>query len=1587
MRGQRLPGRRISELLMPSACPAVAKPEAAGGLGVGAGRAGCPRGLTGSGGSLPVAGWLAPRFPEPRVQWARLPETCTVPRDLGVDAVGTEPPPMCPGCGLRSCPPQRAPSAAPSAPACWAGQSPLSHCVPPAPQAPGRQNPVPQVRTAAGQALGVGGGAHLGVRAVPFAAESLLSTTSPGLGRSPVSITLRRDNVTPESCGTSLERPQAGLGLCWGPDPPGAQCGQAAVPASEGAHIPEATPKYSETDAVVGEQSRAVASCSPRRLPLAADPFLRHPDASPGSRPGHCWGPGPWRRGVLSSQSLSRLCRAVPAPSLPPDALEQTPPWACAPALPTSLSLPSPSPPPPLPFLLLLPPSTSAVHTHTHAHTCARAHTQVHRQRRGPSRQTRQQPVVPVERHLHFLKKQAPPPWVGGELAPHFPGDPLTAAATSGVPTTATAPQWRWAAPAGEACTWGDGSYKAFDGRVFSSRSPCAFTFCRHCVASGGDFAVELQRGNGSAIQRLRATIDGNDVSVSGEAILVNGESVQLPFTNKLIHLRTLGEYKALSSRRGILTLTWDGGSKLSLALHRQYETCGLCGSSGNSSSPGDISELLAASRIPGDCPEAVASAPEVCADGVQHCDRMIQSYFAQCGRVGPLAADYRAVCVDEYCQARGRPSACATFSELSRLCAADGPGAFQAWREDPEVFCEKPSCPKGLVHSECGPANPATCSNVAPFQDSACVSGCTCPQGYLLDDVGDEGACVLKADCPCEAGGKVYRPGSVRDGRCGSHTCQEAKWSCTEDRCPGRCKVEGSSITTFDGVKYSHPGDCHFLAIHDEGWSVTVEFRPCPGGQSGTCLTSVALLLNSSVSVDKYVFNKDGTITNDNIRNQSYYYSDQVQIFKVSSWYLQVETHFHVKMQIQTAPVMQLYLSMPPGRFTDTVGLCGSYNNRAEDDFMSSQNILEKTAQAFADSWEMMSCPKASPASCVSIETETFAERHCGVLLDASGPFAACHPVVNPKPYHEECKKFTCTCERGRDCLCAVLGNYVKACAEQETLLTGWREGRCEHSCPSGLIFKYNVRACNSSCRSLSERDRSCDVEDVPVDGCTCPEGTYQNSEGHCVLQAQCDCYMDDEVLPPGKLVVLDDNTCVCRDGLLLCQTPIDLMLQNCSGGAEYVDCRDPKAQRRVDSTCSTRNIPIFDENLPCKRGCYCPAGMVRDSKGTCVLPDDCPCSFGGQEYGQGSVTAGSWNCTQHECQSTCHVYGEGHVQTFDGRSYSFDGLCQYSFLEDYCGGENGTFRMLTESVPCCEDGLTCSRKIVVAFQDQNVVLHDGKVTAVRTSDSRECALHANAYSVHTVGLYLIVKFKSGMTVIWDKNTRVSVILDPHWHGKVCGLCGNNNGDLKDDFTTRHASVAASALEFGNSWKTSQECADTVAQVFPCDSNPYCKAWAVRKCEIIRDSTFRDCHGKVDPSAYYDACIEEACACDMEGKYQGFCTSVAMYAEACSAVGVCVTWRRPDLCPVYCDYYNSPGECSWHYAPCGTVTAKTCKDHVIGQKFSALLEGCYAKCPDTAPYLDENTMKCVTLSECSCFYNDVIPAGGVVQDDCGRTW
>ncbi|MEQ2245481.1 hypothetical protein ILYODFUR_028527 [Ilyodon furcidens] len=198
------------------------------------------------------------------------------------------------------------------------------------------------------------------------------------------------------------------------------------------------------------------------------------------------------------------------------------------------------------------------------------------------------------------------------------------------------------------------------------------------------------------------------------------------------------------------------------------------------------------------------------------------------------------------------------------------------------------------------------------------------------------------------------------------------------------------------------------------------------------------------------------------------------------------------------------------------------------------------------------------------------------------------------------------------------------------------------------------------------------------------------------------------------------------------------------------------------------------------------------------------------------------------------------------------------------------------------------------------------------------------------------------------------------------------------NDLQISGSAVVTSPIAFGNSWKTTTpSCSDVTAEIFPCERNSYCSAWAQRRCMILKGDTFKDCHVKVDPEPYYHACVQESCSCEFEGKFLGYCTAVVAYAEAWSDQDVCINWRTPDLCSVYCDYYNEQGQCSWHYEACGRML--TCGK---ANYFHHKLEGCYPKCPKETPYFDENTDRCTELRNCSCYFNEtIVSPGGVIID------
>ncbi|KAI1888567.1 hypothetical protein AGOR_G00186500 [Albula goreensis] len=513
-------------------------------------------------------------------------------------------------------------------------------------------------------------------------------------------------------------------------------------------------------------------------------------------------------------------------------------------------------------------------------------------------------------------------------------------------------------------------------------------------------------------------------------------------------------------------------------------------------------------------------------------------------------------------------------------------------------------------------------------------------------------------------------------------------------------------------------------------------------------------------------------------------------------------------------------------------------------------------------------------------------------------------------------------------------------------------------------------MRSCNSTCLSLMGSDPTCKVEDAPVEGCGCTEGTYLNSDNTCVPETECSCHYHGHTLTPGSHVI-ENRKCNCKDGKLTCSGEQKV----CTKGKIFVQCYK-SSKNPIQRKCDSLNTE-FSTDKSCESGCYCPEGQYEDHNGSCVSPENCTCLFSGVVYTSGqSVTStcqactckgGEWECVDKPCSGKCEVYGNGHYQTFDSKWYHFDGHCQYSLVEDNCGSGSGTFSVNAESVPCCEEKLTCSRRIILSLQGNvTLKLDDLEVTEYDNDMVPQ-------YSVHTIGLHTMISVPSlDVSLVWDKHTRLSIILGERWKNKVCGLCGNYNNNEKDDLQIQGSMEKAGVLPAANSWKMpTPSCSDVVEEQFPCERFSYCSHWAERRCLILSSDIFKECHTKVDYAAYYEACVREACSCNMEGTFLGFCTAVAAYAEACCEVGISVRWRTPERCPVYCDYYNGVVQdgsgATWHYEPCGSQETKTCAGN---NHFSRKLEVTLTESPTTTP------------STCFCWDEKKL-----VKWSCGHTW
>ncbi|XP_040607306.1 mucin-5B [Mesocricetus auratus] len=1152
----------------------------------------------------------------------------------------------------------------------------------------------------------------------------------------------------------------------------------------------------------------------------------------------------------------------------------------------------------------------------------------------------------------------------------------------------------------GRVCsTWGDFHYKTFDGDMFRFPGLCNYVFSSHCGATYEDFNIQLRRGlEGSRpmVTHVVLRAQGLVIELSNGSVLVDGQRVELPYSRAGLLMEKSSGYVKVGIRL-VLTFLWNEDSAL-LELDSKYtnQTCGLCGdfnglpavnefyAHNTRLTPVQFGNLQKLDGPTEQCQDTLPAAVNNCTDRENICHHVLLGpAFAECTALVDVSM-YLDACVQDLCLCPTCP--CATFAEYSRQCAHAG-GHPQNWRS-PDL-CNW-TCPFNMEHHECSSPCVDTCSNPQRSQlcEDHCMDGCFCPPGTVLDDIRHLG-CLPLEQCHCTHGGHTYAPGESFNTSCSSCTCFGGLWQCQDLPCPGTCSVQGGShIFTYDEKLYNVHGDCGYILSKkcaDSSFTVLVDLQKCGVTDTENCLKAVTLSLNSGEMVIRIQAN--GAVFLNSIFTQLPLSAANTTIFSPSSFFIVVQTGMGLQLQVQLVPIMQVFVRLDPSYHGQMCGLCGNFNQNQADDFTALSGVVEGTGAAFSNTWKTQaSCPNAKntfedPCS-YSVETENYAQEWCSKLTESSGIFSACHATVSPAPFYSNCLFDTCNCEKSEDCMCAALSSYVHACAAKGVLLSGWRDGVCSkymNNCPQNKSYSYAVSTCEPTCRSLSEADVTCGISFVPVDGCTCPEGTFLNDKGHCVRDEECPCFFHGTVVAPREFVTDNGVVCSCENGKLTCLGALMQRSTECQAPMVYLDCNNASVGDKGAEclrSCHTLDVDCFSTH--CVSGCVCPSGLVADGNGGCIAEENCPCVHNEATYRPGDIIRVDcnnctcrnrrWECTDRPCMGACVAYGDGHFVTFDGERYIFEGSCEYTLAQDYCRGNtstDGTFRIVTENVPCGTTGTTCSKAIKIFAESYELILHEGNFKVVERGPSGDLP-----YKIRYMGIFLVIEIRSGIVVSWDRKTSVFVRLQQHYKGRVCGLCGNFDDNGINDFTTRSQSVVGDVLEFGNSWKFSPSCPDAPVPKDPCTTNPYRKSWAQKKCSIINSETFAACHSQVDSTKYYEACVHDVCACDSGGDCECFCTAVAAYAQACRDVGVCLSWRTPDICPLFCDYYNPHGECEWHYQPCGAPCLKTCRNPA-GHCLVDLqgLEGCYPQCPPTQPFFNEDQMKCV--AQCGCYDDD----------------
>ncbi|XP_045245517.2 LOW QUALITY PROTEIN: zonadhesin [Macaca fascicularis] len=454
----------------------------------------------------------------------------------------------------------------------------------------------------------------------------------------------------------------------------------------------------------------------------------------------------------------------------------------------------------------------------------------------------------------------------------------------------------------------------------------------------------------------------------------------------------------------------------------------------------------------------------------------------------------------------------------------------------------------------------------------------------------------------------------------------------------------------------------------------------------------------------------------------------------------------------------------------------------------------------------------------------------------------------------------------------------------------------------------------------------------------------------------------------------------------------------ERCPPNAHYESCACPASCKSPRPSCG----PL------CRGGCVCNLGFLF-SDNHCIQASSCNCFYNNNYYEPGAEWF-SPNCTERcrcwpgsrvECQisqcgthtvcqlkngqygchpyagtTTCLVYGDPHYVTFDGRHFGFMGKCSY-ILAQPCGNSTDPFfRVTAKNEEQGQEGVSCLSKVYVTLPETTVTLLKGRRTLVEGQRVTLPAIPSKGVFLGASGRFVELQTEFGLRVRWDGDQQLYVTVSSTYSGKLCGLCGNYDGNSDNDHLKSDGSPAGDKEELGNSWQTDQdedqECQKhQVVNPPSCDSSLQSNMSGPGFCGRLVDTRgpFETCLLHVKATSFFDSCMLDMCR--FQGLQHLLCTHMSTMTTTCQDAGHAVKpWREPQFCPMACPPNSK-------YSLCAKPCPDTCHSGFTGMFCS---DRCVEAC-ECNPGFVLSGLECVPRSQCGCLH----PAGSYFK--VGERW